>query len=92
MTLKLRAAASPARPEFSFETEATPPIDDAGQHPRPPGDFLPERDMHMYGAQPLVGESSEPGRAVLRCGRCGRAVLEWAAAEHKREYFLQRGG
>lgn len=88
LKVKLRARDSPPRAAFSFGT-LSPPDDDQGPatavaFPRPPGDFLPERDMHMYGAQPLVG-IDEPGRGVVRCARCGRAVLEWAAGEHRRK-------
>lgn len=88
MALKLRARASPPRPAFSFATSPPPEDDDApaAHHPRPPGDFLPERDMHMYGAQPLEGLAYEPGRAIVRCTRCARSVSEWAAADHRREF------
>ncbi|WOO81509.1 SAGA-associated factor 73 [Vanrija pseudolonga] len=87
MALKLRARDdAPARPAFSFATSPPPVAQDVpgsgAAHPRPPGDFLPERDMHMYGAQPL--EVAEPGRSVVRCTRCGRNVLEWAAGDHRR--------
>jgi hypothetical protein len=42
--------------------------------------------MHMYGANPLDGTSYEPGRALVRCTRCAKAVAEWAAADHRREF------
>ncbi|GFZ51000.1 hypothetical protein JCM24511_08758 [Saitozyma sp. JCM 24511] len=50
--------------------------------PRPPADFIPERDMHMFGSRPL--DSSEPGKALVKCARCGKVVMELAAVEHKR--------
>lgn len=84
--LKLRARSSPDRPAFSFETSPPPSEDAPGPFPRPPGEFLPERDMHMYGAQPVDGEQFEPGRSLVRCPRCSRTVLEWASADHKREF------
>ena len=85
--LKLRARSSPARPAFSFETSPPPSEEAPGPFPRPPGEFLPERDMHMYGAQPVDGEQFEPGRSLVRCPRCSRTVLEWASADHKREFY-----
>lgn len=85
--LKLRARSSPDRPAFSFETSPPPSEDAPGPFPRPPGEFLPERDMHMYGAQPVDGEQFEPGRSLVRCPRCSRTVLEWASADHKREFY-----
>jgi hypothetical protein len=51
--------------------------------PRPPADFIPERDMHMLGSRPL--DSSEHGKALVKCARCGKVVMELAAVEHKRE-------
>lgn len=84
--LKLRDRASPDRPVFSFDTSPPPSEDAPGSFPRPPGEFLPERDMHMYGAQPVDGEQFEPGRSLVRCPRCSRTVLEWASADHKREF------
>ncbi|BEJ13600.1 hypothetical protein CspHIS471_0307740 [Cutaneotrichosporon sp. HIS471] len=81
--LRLKARESSLTP-FSFSV-APPPGDDgpatSNKFPHPPGAFLTERDMHMYGAQPL---GDEPGRGVVRCTRCARTVLEWAAGEHQR--------
>jgi hypothetical protein len=37
----------------------------------------------MFGSRPL--DPSEPGKALVKCGRCGKVVMELAAVEHKRE-------
>ncbi|WVQ78997.1 hypothetical protein IAT38_001089 [Cryptococcus sp. DSM 104549] len=88
MPLRPRSqAASPPRPRFSFSLSPSPApeyVPSTGtQAPVPPSDFLPERDMFMFGANPLLGER-EPGRGLVRCGRCQKVGTEWAAGEHRR--------
>lgn len=77
-------------PPFSFSTSPSPASSPhaqsrAGDTPRPPADFLPEKDMHMFGTYPLLAEGEE-GRGLVKCGKCGKVGMEWAAAEHRREY------
>ena len=40
--------------------------------------------MTMFGPSPLHSQGEE-GRGLVRCLRCGRVNMEWAAAEHKRK-------
>ncbi|OWZ38283.1 SAGA-associated factor 73 [Cryptococcus neoformans] len=75
-------------PPFSFSTSPSPAPSpyaqsQAGETPRPPADFLPEKDMHMFGTYPLLA-GNEEGRGLVKCGRCGKVGMEWAAAEHRR--------
>jgi len=70
-------------PPFTFSPPPPSPTSDA-LAPRPPADFLPERDMTMFGPLPLRGQGEE-GRGLVKCTRCGRPSMEWAAAEHKSE-------
>ncbi|WWC95171.1 hypothetical protein V866_002025 [Kwoniella sp. B9012] len=78
-------------PTFTFSLASpSPPADLAvpvGQNepipPRPPADFIPEKDMYMFGTFPLLGDG-EVGRGVIRCGKCGKKGIEWAAGEHRR--------
>ncbi|OCF34242.1 hypothetical protein I316_04195 [Kwoniella heveanensis BCC8398] len=51
--------------------------------PRPPAAFIPEKDMYMFGTYPLLG-AGEIGTGRVRCRRCGKVTLEWAAGEHRR--------
>ncbi|WVW86374.1 hypothetical protein I302_108420 [Kwoniella bestiolae CBS 10118] len=78
-------------PSFTFNLSSpSPPADLAiplGQNepipPRPPADFIAEKDMYMFGTYPLEGDG-ELGRGVIRCGKCGKVGIEWAAGEHRR--------
>jgi SAGA-associated factor 73 len=78
----------PSLPSFTFTPPSSPRSDDDGAitPPRPPADFIPERDMNMFGSRPLDRE--EPGKALVRCRRCGKGVMEWAAGEHQSELSI----
>ncbi|WVF67293.1 hypothetical protein IAT40_002044 [Kwoniella sp. CBS 6097] len=54
-----------------------------GGPPRPPAAFIPEKDMYMFGTYPLLG-AGEIGTGRVKCRRCGKVTLEWAAGEHRR--------
>jgi hypothetical protein len=89
MPLKVKPAPSGQKPlpPFTFSPPSSPPnavASSSNPYPRPPADFLPERDMHMLGTYPLKG-AGEPGRGHVRCLRCGRPTMEWAAGEHQSE-------
>ncbi|WVN89972.1 uncharacterized protein L203_105202 [Cryptococcus depauperatus CBS 7841] len=74
---------SPREPfTFSLSRSPTPESQNA-EAPRPPADFLPEKDMYMFGAHPISGER-ELGRGLVKCGRCRKTGMEWAAGEHRR--------
>ncbi|WVQ94892.1 hypothetical protein IAU59_001978 [Kwoniella sp. CBS 9459] len=55
----------------------------SGPPPRPPAAFIPEKDMYMFGTYPLLG-AGEIGTGRVKCRRCGKVTLEWAAGEHRR--------
>ncbi|ORX39441.1 SCA7, zinc-binding domain-domain-containing protein [Kockovaella imperatae] len=79
MTLSLKPRES--LPPFTFSTASSP--SNVSSAPRPPADFIPERDMNLFGAYPQAG-SSESGRGLVVCPRCDKAVLELALGDHKR--------
>ncbi|KAK4685692.1 hypothetical protein P7C73_g4450, partial [Tremellales sp. Uapishka_1] len=84
MTLKLKDVSSPPSAPFTFSTASSPAeATSSTSPPRPPADFLPERDMHMFGSNTLSG-GDEKGRGLVRCKRCNKTVMEWAAGEHRR--------
>ena len=82
-TMPLKLISAEPLPPFTFSPPPPSPPSDA-LAPRPPADFLPERDMTMFGPSPLHSQGEE-GRGLVRCLRCGRVNMEWAAAEHKRK-------
>ncbi|WVR09587.1 hypothetical protein IAU60_006657 [Kwoniella sp. DSM 27419] len=79
----------PPLPGFTFSLASPPtdaptdPASSSSAPPRPPGDFIPEKDMYMFGTYPLLG-AGEVGRGMVRCKRCSKVALEWAAGEHRR--------
>ncbi|WVQ75574.1 hypothetical protein IAR50_005201 [Cryptococcus sp. DSM 104548] len=86
MPLKLNSR-SPL-PPFTFSLSPSPPAHSQQQDantspPRPPADFLPEKDMYQFGTFPLLADG-EPGRGLVKCERCGKVGVEWAAGEHRR--------
>ena len=85
-SMPLRVKSAEPLPPFTFSPgpPSPRPLDNDPPPPRPPADFIPERDMNMFGAMPLAGQS-ELGRGLVKCGRCGKPSMEWAAAEHKRQ-------
>ncbi|ODN95797.1 SAGA-associated factor 73 [Cryptococcus wingfieldii CBS 7118] len=73
-------------PPFTFSLSPSPHSQSQQQDaspPRPPADFLPEKDMYQFGTYPLVADG-EPGRGLVKCERCGKVGVEWAAGEHRR--------
>ena len=78
-----------ALPKFTFSPPSPSPAPSPSAQPRtpprPPADYIVERDMAMFGAYPLAG-TSEAGRALLSCGKCGKVVMESAMTEHLREF------
>jgi len=97
MPLHLRPNPTSPLPPFTFAPPSPPPASPSQNDPTidveprkylplPPADFIPERDMHMFGTYPLKGEA-EAGRGLVRCRRCGKVVMEWALGAHRRGYF-----
>lgn len=112
MSLLLRPSGSPPRPAFSFSVSASPapsspssasepgPGPGPSSAPRAPADFLPDREMPMFGSRPLDPHSprshadgdnadgteggAEGPRALKTCPRCGKTVMRWAMGEHRR--------
>ena len=89
MAIQLKPRSSPPRPAFTFSPPGSNHVElePETSPPDPPAELIPGRDMHMFGTYPLRG-AGEAGRGLLKCGRCGKVVLEWAFAEHKRESLL----
>ncbi|WRT70031.1 uncharacterized protein IL334_007024 [Kwoniella shivajii] len=90
MTLKLKPRKSLSA--FTFSLSPSPSTDLPSTStsarnepipPRPPGDFIPEKDMYMFGTYPLQGDG-EIGKGIIRCKRCFKVTMEWAAGEHRR--------
>ncbi len=78
---------SPSPPASAADEHGAGATGDAaeGSAPRPPADFLQERDMQMLGALPLAGRG-ELGRGLVRCAKCHRPTMESSWVEHEREW------
>ena len=80
MTVRLRLSpdASPA-PPFSWDNVPTspPPPSDTSTPGTPPTQWLSATDMKVFGAEPLKSPY-----ALIKCGACGKPVLESAIGEH----------
>jgi SAGA-associated factor 73 len=101
MPLQLKPRQGPSPLPFTFDSPPPSPLVASGSDvtgvprdaregklaPRPPADFIPERDMNMFGMYPLSG-SGDLGRGLVKCARCQRPTMESAFAEHQREYTL----
>ncbi|WVQ83633.1 hypothetical protein IAT38_005774 [Cryptococcus sp. DSM 104549] len=87
--MPLQATSTSSLPPFTFSLSPSPPPSPHPSSttrppaPRPPADFLPEKDMVMFGTNPLLADG-ELGRGLVKCGRCGKVGMEWAAGDHRR--------
>ncbi|KAI0046034.1 SCA7-domain-containing protein [Auriscalpium vulgare] len=83
MTIKL-SQASPSPPPLYFDRiPSTPPpaspATSVSNLPSPPTQWLPARDMKIFGAEPL---RSTGDIGIVQCKDCGKPILRSAAAEH----------
>ncbi|WWC72211.1 uncharacterized protein I206_106173 [Kwoniella pini CBS 10737] len=89
--MPLQLKARDPLPPFTFALQSPSPPADLGLPinqnepipPIPPASFIPEKDMYMFGTYPLRSEG-EVGRGIIRCLKCKKTGMEWAAGEHKR--------
>ncbi|KAK7466493.1 SAGA complex subunit Sgf73 [Stygiomarasmius scandens] len=79
MTLKLKGASSSAPSVTWDDVKDLSPPPDIPNSASPPTSWLPERDMKLFGAQPLTSTSDI---GVVRCKDCERPILRSVVLEH----------